>query len=77
MGEEEEEKEEQEDEVGVPDRPQTKAQRLAAQEAEAIVVQAELDEQFARDVEAATARSSPTPAPRAKRVRKSVRFARE
>jgi hypothetical protein len=57
-------------------------EELATQEAEAIVIQHELDEQFARDVEESVSRrgleplmSSPTPAPRPKRaIRAPVRF---
>jgi hypothetical protein len=59
------------------------AEELAAQEAEAIIVQHELDEQFARDAEESirrrgprsSPRSSPTPAPRPKRAtRAPARF---
>ena len=60
------------------------AEELTAQEAEAIIVQYELDEQFARDAEETIRRrgeaplmSSPTPAPRPKRAtRAPVRFDR-
>jgi hypothetical protein len=59
------------------------AKELAAQEAEAIVVQHELDEQFTRDIEESICRRgpeapsilSPTPAPRPKRAtRAPARF---
>jgi hypothetical protein len=63
----------------------TRAARLAAQEAEAIAHQDDLDEAFARDVEGAIARNesreisrpsgpaiTPTPASRAKRVRRKA-----
>jgi hypothetical protein len=74
LGSEEGEEDEDEEEDDFPHRPQTQAERLAAQEAEAIALQHELDEQFARDVEATAARSSPTPALMAKRVRKSIKI---
>ena len=56
------------------------AEALAAQEAEAIVVQHELDEQFARDIEESVSRRgleappilSPTPTPRSKRAIKAL-----
>ena len=59
-----------------------KAKELAAQEAEAIVVQHELDEQFARDTEESICRRGeappmlfPTPALRPKRATRAlVRF---
>ena len=55
------------------------AEELTAQEAEAIIVQYELDEQFARDAEesirrrgSSAPRSSPTPAPRPKRATRAL-----
>jgi len=59
-----------------------KAEELTAQEAEAIIIQHELDEQFARDAEESirrrgpsAPRSSPTPALRPKRAaRAPARF---
>jgi hypothetical protein len=61
------------------------AKALAAQEAKAIIIQQELDNQFARDIEESIRRrgpeapsmSSPTPAPRPKRAIKApARFDR-
>ena len=61
------------------------AKALAAQEAKAIIIQQELDNQFARDIEESIRRrgpeapsmSSPTPAPRPKRaIRAPARFDR-
>jgi hypothetical protein len=73
LGSKEREEDEDKKEDDFPHRPQTQAKRLATQEAKAIALQHKLDKQFTRDMEATAARSSPTPALIAKRVRKSIK----